>query len=460
MTISVVISIAMASAFAAAAWKELDGDARRLFYAPIALVWLAIAAIHGLVPTLAELSGFSRYSTSYSSDARIVASVTVIIYAASMAIGHDVLGRRAVWGRWRMRGDAPEKVRFVSLVVSCVFLVSAGLVTTRIFALGVAEFFTDRINYSESFGIAKVVAQIGVLIPALIWASYRSKSRTAVWLKVLSAAGLAIAYFSLIGSRQSVFLTLMILALTTLGATERRVPIRGSYVAVVLLAVVSFALLGPIRRELTRGVAPTASVMTLVDGLSGGLGNHENVLWLHENWDGPYMQGDSYVAGLVAPIPRAMWPGKPLGGGPTLKNLIAPGSYELGVRGASSVTTGSITEAYMNLGWFGVIIVGFGHGLAMGWLRHRGRGVTDSLGLVLHAVLVFLLGIAFLYSEFLGWFAKLVVLAVPLVVFRAFPAGAVAPPPAHRFRPALELDSPRHPESARVDARQETPSSP
>ena len=91
-------------------------------------------------------------------------------------------------------------------------------------------------------------------------------------------------------------------------------------------------------------------------GALEGFGTNENLLWFFDNEEKiHYLYGSSLVSVLVGPIPRAMWSQKPTGGGPILKNWIAPGSYDLSSgQNISSYTTGFLPEMYMNFGWFGV----------------------------------------------------------------------------------------------------------
>lgn len=160
-------------------------------------------------------------------------------------------------------------------------------------------------------------------------------------------------------------------------------------------------------------------------GVNGAFGNHENVLWLIEN-PNHYepLWGRTFLAGVLNVVPRRIWSTKPLGGGPLLKNVIYPGSYELGRRGASSLTTGIVTEAMMNYGLFGLPLVGLVHGWLLAWaagMISRCRGVLDT---VVGVTIAFAVAFMSVYSEFLGLFSRLLFTIAPFwLLFRFYERG-------------------------------------
>src|SRR5690606_38045803 len=100
---------------------------------------------------------------------------------------------------------------------------------------------------------------------------------------------------------------------------------------------------------------------TFISSMNNAFGNHENIVWLL-NADSPLLYGKTYIAGVSNFIPRKLWPGKPLGAGPILKNYIYPGSYIVGREGNSSLTTGFFTESLMNFGILGMLFFSFIYG--------------------------------------------------------------------------------------------------
>lgn len=72
-----------------------------------------------------------------------------------------------------------------------------------------------------------------------------------------------------------------------------------------------------------------------------------------------YLQGRSYLALLVAPVPRVWWPGKPAGFG--FENGISLGY----VHNVVTVSAGWVGEAYANGGWWVIPVVGVIAGFLM-----------------------------------------------------------------------------------------------
>jgi hypothetical protein len=66
---------------------------------------------------------------------------------------------------------------------------------------------------------------------------------------------------------------------------------------------------------------------------------------------GPLL-GETYLAAIAAPIPRAIWPEKPRGGGSIYAQMFLGASYE-----GFAVPLGPTVEMYWNFGVFGVLIL-------------------------------------------------------------------------------------------------------
>ena len=108
-------------------------------------------------------------------------------------------------------------------------------------------------------------------------------------------------------------------------------------------------------------------------------------LWLIDNvgFDDA-LAGKTFLALITGFVPRGLWPGKPTGAGPHLRNLIYPGSYDL-EEGAylTSYSPGILAESLMNFLWLGAFVGGIIFGILLTILSFILRYVNDPCTFVI-----------------------------------------------------------------------------
>lgn len=82
---------------------------------------------------------------------------------------------------------------------------------------------------------------------------------------------------------------------------------------------------------------------------------------------------------IIKPIPRALWPGKPEGLSTSIEAAL--GSFD----GVTTLACTFAGEAYMALGFAGVLIAGLFFGAAAGWWNHVGQDRNSSFSQILYA---------------------------------------------------------------------------
>jgi len=184
-----------------------------------------------------------------------------------------------------------------------------------------------------------------------------------------------------------------------------------------MLAGLGFSIAGGQRRAAAADTGFEMGDFRLIAAINEGFGSHENVLWLLDNRQKLEL-GATYFAAVANFVPRAIWPEKPLGGGPRLRNMIKPGSYVVGERGNTSYTTGVIAEAMMNFGWLGVIIIGIFHGIAISFSGKILSRARDAHAVLIGLFFVTAFGISLVYSEFSGWLTRNTIVFVALLFSR------------------------------------------
>jgi hypothetical protein len=75
----------------------------------------------------------------------------------------------------------------------------------------------------------------------------------------------------------------------------------------------------------------------------------------------PLLDGQSYEAVIVNPIPRVFWHSKPI-------SYSNQNARNLGYAFGTTITSGWMGEAYANFGWIGIPLIGLIAGALMGWL--------------------------------------------------------------------------------------------
>ena len=321
-----------------------SGDLRLLAYRPLTLFLSVVVLVHGILPLLQLATGFQRYQATYASNTHLLAGFAVLLYVTPCVLMYRLregshlrrLPRYDV-ARPRMLSNSGKHVIFLVLLVPSV--IASLFVVRNVLAIGVSEFMSDRINYSAGRGYLGLTANmlsvgyLAFLVRRLRGGRPFLGSRHKGWL-LLSFLTL---FFAFTGSRNSIFITLgSALLCYLLLVCAKPVRPRILHVAVVLAVAGGFSYLGNLRGEVAAGRSSgLGSGELLVSGLNGAFGNHENLLWLIENGSRHDEQwGRTFLAGIVNVVPRNLWPDKPLGAGPVLKNFIHPGSYELGHPGS------------------------------------------------------------------------------------------------------------------------------
>lgn len=194
------------------------------------------------------------------------------------------------------------------------------------------------------------------------------------------------------------------------------------FAAGLVLAISAVGLrFGDIREAITRGVSmeqvETRTDRSMLFSKFNAFGAIENTVWLVENMrPSEVTYGGNFIAIVTGPIPRALWPNKPVGGGPYLRNLISPGSYDI-VSGSrlTSYSPGIIAESYMAFWAFGIVVIAPFFGVALAAFGKLLRHVRSSLALVIWIVCLFKLAYI-LTGEVFATVASLGQTVLPLLI--------------------------------------------
>lgn len=305
-----------------------------------------------------------------------------------------------------------------------------------------AIFMYDRGNLLAGYGYVYrstlIYISITIIIICDLFWTNSVRRRVILLGAALVVAGLGSVINLLLGSRTGALIGILYFGIVLIYLRRERIKLskiaRYAFLAVFTLYV--FAIVGQLRAVVTAGglqdVGGRLEELNLgikdevVSQLYKNFGHLELLAFIIEHkseWD--YAYGQTYAAAVLSPIPRALWENKPLGGGPMLTNIVAPGSYALGQkRGNSSLTTGVVIEAYLNFGFLGIIVGGFLHGFALGWLTKWGNRSRWRYQAVVYWLTLFFFCEMLLYSEVLGALIRYGLICFPIigivVFFRSF----------------------------------------
>lgn len=404
--------------------KNLKSNVASVFSEPIYLAVLASTIIHIVVPLLQFLDGYYRYQYDYAISTHIIGNFTYLATLVFVLLGYK-LG-------WRERTQStvvhPVSTNASLLIWIIVFFPAIWVSLNNlqfINKIGQLNYLSDRIGFGAGRGVTLLFANniYIALLFAFSTVVVARKFRKS-WMSSFALLILAVyvpVYYFYTGERNSLFIVFLSLILVWLGI-KQKVSIRriATIFPVVILIGLLLAYAGEQRQNYVAGQRlANLSIDTFVKGINGAFGNHENVLWLIEN-DHQLSFGQTYAAAFTNFIPRSLWKDKPVGGGPVLKNMVAPGSYEVGREGNSSLTTGFITEAMMNFGLFGLPFVSLLYGWLLAVLRNRMFLKSNSFDLLLQVTIILSFSFTIFYAEFLGLIARLILTTMPLVLVKWF----------------------------------------
>jgi len=132
-----------------------------------------------------------------------------------------------------------------------------------------------------------------------------------------------------------------------------------------------------------------------------------------------FLYGSSYAALLIAPVPRVIWPDKPV---VRIGQFVGIELFERET--VTGVPPGLIGEAYLNFGWFGVFIVCLLFGLICGWIYQR-FGLAGAMRQTYWVGLYAIFWITILdvvATDFVGNIMRLIKVLTPFLVIVVFAA--------------------------------------
>lgn len=418
-----------------------------LIFDPLLFFILGSTFIYIFVPWLMYIFDWSWHHVKYSLTSYFYANLFVYGYIFMVVffytIFHTLSNRRIA-----IKNNNKDKSFFYSLtkkqnIVLLLFILLPVLIDTLyllkyIFSFDTSYYLKNRIILRKGMGFAILLSYMGTLIvpimfaKTLIYIKNKSKLKSIFSLFIFSIFILLpfLTAYIMMGNRLTALILLIMIILIYLIVMKKNFTFI-FYLKLILvfgILFLFFAFLGYMRSiqgDWSR--VDFALLFTLIGyetehAIVGNFGNFEHLVWLIDNQDtwNPFY-GETYIAAIFNLVPRFLWEDKLLGGGPNLKNIIHPGSYDLLSENITSYTTGMAIEGYMNFRIAAIFIVTFFHAIFLIILKKISYNIKGNIILLsLYVYLLFSVTFLMIFGEFLGIYTRTLIVSMPFVIFYIF----------------------------------------
>lgn len=416
------------------AWALAKGRLRENFYNPIVLFALSFAFVHFASPALGLYNINHAYATQYSFEVPLTAFMWFMIFGFVTVGVYQGLGgtrlfeanRAKLYDFERWQTIRPEVMRWVLIIMLIPACMALGFQLKLIISEGIQGYLKNRITLQAGgqIFIAPLNLFAGSLLIYFVNALVRSKiTSEKINLFVLIPLIAASIMAGLVqGSRMRTLLSILLLVLTLFilqsrGESSKKL----MWVLIPGLAAIFMAgiALQQVRAQFVKNEKAQVAIesATLAGDTADSFREYENTFFLLEHHsEVPTANGLTFIAAPLSFIPRSIWPGKPLGGGPYLRNLIKPGTYDFNSgKSLTSYTTGIVAEGYMNFGDIGFVVSGVIFALVLLLVAYFLKFGNSAIPFAAWLALLYR-GIDLQRGEFLGGIANTVFFCMPLVI--------------------------------------------
>ncbi len=410
------------------------------------VIWFSVFFIilHVAMPALKFMANSYRYQAGYSTE-DIIPFVWCLLlsYLIIATILNHFSSYTLVRATRTRQSNASGRYRYVDymdrlLLFGLMVLIIGMYAAYNNYGQFGEDYFSDRISAGVGRGLETqlpnwLLSAATIFLYILLKYGKLFKKRSIIACALFSMSVVFIfLYYSSISSRNSIFI-FIILSITLYGLMKpvvfrfsasflRRLLIIGMGIGI---ALAGFTEITKERYAEGGTYAAEREERIVFFMFDGAFGNDENILWLATNpFD--YQYGASYVAAVTNFVPRSIWPDKPLGAGPRIKNAIYPGSYVVGREGNSSITTGLFTEAFLNFGVPGLFLVPVIWAFIAIKFANKVARNLGSVMMLPWVVALVLWSTALIYSEFLGFLGRFLFITLPVFAAAIFSARRVS----------------------------------
>lgn len=426
------------------------GGFRRNLLNPGYLFLLSFLLGYFVLPVASLRTGTTRYDFPYSAGSHLKTMLFCGVFVVLFASAYNYFGGARSYAEWRTHQNRVSPLnRFQENMVVAVSLVLVLLGSIPILKLiaehGIASYAANRIILGAGLGYATLLLTAGVTGFAILFANrliHATPFKRLRAVKVPALLVISVTAGVLLFSRTRMLMPFALLFLLWILIRKRGQVNRRAFLALAACSALILSaglFLGSAREAVMANkfddIVGAERLADRLDPLVKSFGNQENLLWLMD-YQRSALLGKTFAAVAVGFVPRALWTNKPVGGGPAIRNMIVPGSYDLETgESLTSYTTGLPAEAYMNFGWFGLGIAPLA-GFLLAWLAGALKTRDTPIELAAMAFLIFYVP-HLSYAEMFGLASHIFSVLVPLYVFSL----AIRMKPVRYRRTTIKLEA-------------------
>lgn len=376
-----------------------------------------------IFPAYSDYYQFSRYSLPYLAFSKYYTLLYCALFLSIMIAFYLLINSKiSKVSKIELYFLPLKRLYLVGLIIFPLCGMSLIQFLKVISSHGLSAFLANRIVLTSGMGYAQILLYLPLLWSIVIAIEkYVLRVGFFTWKGVLKGALLVIVMSSplaILGSRSNILFGLIIYFFSVLlfllksGQVLIFLNKIKKFLVVVISLVILGAALGDVRQSLmSESGSYTSTEKIPFEDVAKAFSSYENLYWLFSKEEEVEFQyGKTLLSIVVGPFPRSVWPEKPTGGGPIMKNLISPGSYDLlSGEKISSYTTGIPTESYLNFGWLGLLIVPLIMALIVYTHQFFMSRASNSLEIVVAAALLLRM-LGFVNAEFYGVFIHIFVI--------------------------------------------------
>lgn len=418
-------------------WILAGKKLRRNFFEPSVLFCLSFAFFYFGSPAYALFSEDHWHHVHYQQypiSVPLECFVWFMVFGLTAVWTYRLLGAHKLFSqyredllqfaKWETLSPKALKVLIVLLLVPACFALAVQV--KLVLDNGIQGYLTHRtlLQAGGQIFIAPLNLFAGVLLIYFVNQLVRSQvSKERINGPLLISLMLTAIFAGVVqGSRSRTLISVLLLLLTLAILQDKKMSTKQVAMVLVpgILVLFSAALiLRQVRFVLVKGedLGNSVEADAFIGNAVETLREYENCWWLvHHEGEFEPARGYTFFAAATAFVPRSIWLEKPYGGGPFIRNLIRPGTYNPNSGLAlTSYTTGLPAEGFLNFGEVGFVLVGVLYGFMLAGIAFALKFARSTIPFCIWIGLLYR-GIDFQRSEFMGGYANTVFFCVPLLV--------------------------------------------